>query len=88
MEEQHSQQEHTYNEIAEQVLEVAPELERDSSLHIDGMDAFTIDALAHRLNMDDAEDKRELTLVVGQLVSKGRLIGHSKTGDTLSAGSG
>lgn len=55
---------------------------------MNGMDAFTIDDLAHELDMDDAEQKRQLTVVVGKLVNEGRLIGHTKLNENLSVGSG
>lgn len=78
----------TWKELTEQVIRVAPALESRSGLILNGMAAFTMDDLAHELDMDDAEQKRQLTVIVNQLVNEGRLVGHTKLNENLSVGSG
>lgn len=78
MEDQAAWNQATWTELTEQVMENAPALEQRSGLILNGMAAFTIDDLARELDMDDAEQKRQLAIVVGKLVDEGRLIAHTK----------
>lgn len=74
----------TWQELKERVMASAPKLEDKES----GTRGFTFNDLARELDMEDAPGKRQLSIVVNQLVNEGRLLRHPGLNGALSIGSG
>jgi hypothetical protein len=74
----------TWEELKERVMSSAPKLEDEES----GTRDFALNDLAHELGMEDVPEKRQLSIIVNQLVNEGQLLRHPGLNGALSIGSG
>lgn len=74
----------TWEELKERVMSSTPKLEDEES----GTRDFALNDLDRELGMEDVPEKRQLSIVVNQLVNEGRLLRHPGLNAALSIGSG
>lgn len=73
----------TWEDLKERVMEAAPRVAEEK-----GLRAFNVSDLARELGMEDTQGRRQLSIVVQQLVDEGRLRSNPGLSKGLSMGSG